>query len=306
MKKKIHVISIYEGYLSIISKQLDTIFGDKASISQLIIKDLDSNKIKSGDVVILSRKDLYGIASPFIPKECEIIIGHREINIVNAKPIMELPDNQKLLIVNDSLENAEETVASLKDVFFNHEYLLLDPQNNTLDIYKEIDYIITPGEMEFVPSKFSNVFDIGDRLLSYKTIWKVAEALDMGYSYEKIVNRYMKSQVYLAEPLKNKNLKKGKELNIEEIDRKIETHGFLQESIEILKIYLEGKSQLKSFGRLKLKAKLESKGVLLSEQQLRLRLETLHELKLINVRQGRSGTIITDFGEKYLKEKIKN
>lgn len=38
------------------------------------------------------------------------------------------------------------------------------------------------------------------------------------------------------------------------INNKIEEHGFLQESIEILSIYAEGKSQFKTYGRLKLKS----------------------------------------------------
>ena len=45
MKTKIHIISIQEGYLSIISQQLGLIFGDRAIISKVLVKDLDADSI---------------------------------------------------------------------------------------------------------------------------------------------------------------------------------------------------------------------------------------------------------------------
>ena len=75
----------------------------------------------------------------------------------------------------------------------------------------------------------------------------------------------------------------------------------MKESIKILSIYAEGKAMLKTFGRMKLKMLLEKHDIYLSEQQIRLRLEVLQELGLVNARQGRSGTTITNLGESYLK-----
>lgn len=310
MKTKIHIISIQEGYLTIISEQLELIFGDKAIISKLVVKDLDGDSISEEDIVVLSRSILMGVIRPFIPKECKTIIGHREVNIANTKRLIDLPAGQKLLVVNDTLENAQETLDSLKNIFFTHMYYLDDENNPDQAIPADIDYIVTPGEMEFVPSRYSNVIDIGDRLLSYGTIWAIAEALDAGFTHEQMVNRYVKSQVSLAEVgivgltsekdshAHNTNLTSD---DILSINRKIEEHGFLKESIKILHIYAEGKAQLKTFGRVKLKKLLEEHDIYLSEQQIRLRLEVLQELGLLNARQGRSGTTITELGENYLE-----
>ena len=52
---------------------------------------------------------------------------------------------------------------------------------------------------------------------------------------------------------------------------------------------------------MKLKKLLEEHDIHLSEQQIRLRLEVLQELGLLNARQGRSGTTITNLGESYLQ-----
>ncbi|MGN7386197.1 winged-helix domain-containing protein [Sporosarcina sp. SAFN-015] len=310
MKTKIHIISIHEGYLTIISKQLELIFGDKAIISKLVVKDLDGDSIAAEDIVILSRSILMGVIRPFIPNGCKTIIAHREVNIANTKRLIDLPAGQKLLVVNDTLENAQETLDSLKNIFFTHTYYLDDENNPEQAIPADIDYIVTPGEMEFVPSRYSNVIDIGDRLLSYGTVWAIAEALEAGFTHEQMVNRYVKSQVSLAdpnavgyEPEKDSytdvaNLSQSEILSI---NKKIEEHGFLKESIKILTIYAEGKAQLKTFGRVKLKRLLEEHDIYLSEQQIRLRLEVLQELGLLNARQGRGGTTITNLGEGYLQ-----
>ena len=312
MKTKIHIISIHEGYLTIISKQLELIFGDKAIISKLVVKDLDGDSISAEDIVILSRSILMGVIRPFIPKECKTIIAHREVNIANTKRLIDLPPGQKLLVINDTLENAQETMDSLKNIFFTHTYYLDDENNPDQAIPDDIDYIVTPGEMEFVPSRYSNVIDIGDRLLSYGTVWAIAEALEAGFSHEQMVNRYVKSQVSLAEP-GTVGVKSEKDSyadvaslshsEILSINKKIEEHGFLKESIKILTIYAEGKAQLKTFGRVKLKRLLEEHDIYLSEQQIRLRLEVLQELGLLNARQGRSVTTITNLGESYLQAK---
>lgn len=312
MKTKIHIISIQEGYLTIISEQLELIFGDKAIISKLVVKDLDGDSISEEDIVVLSRSILMGVIRPFISKASKTIIAHREVNIANTKRLIDLPAGQKLLVVNDTLENAQETLDSLKNIFFTHSYYLDDENNPDQAVPADIDYIVTPGEMEFVPSRFLNVIDIGDRLLSYSTVWAIAEALEAGFTHEQMVNRYVKSQVSLAEPEKA-GIPSEKETitdaanlsqnDIRSINKKIEEHGFLKESIQILSIYAEGKARLKTFGRVKLKKLLEGHDIYLSEQQIRLRLEVLQELGLLNARQGRSGTTITNLGESYLHTK---
>ncbi|NNG01998.1 MAG: sigma-54-dependent Fis family transcriptional regulator [Desulfobacteraceae bacterium] len=80
----------------------------------------------------------------------------------------------------------------------------------------------------------------------------------------------------------------------------IEKTGFLDESLLILSVYLEGKRRNTSYGRGLVHEKLGEKGLALSWQQLRLRLERLDQLGLLNVRMGRAGTTISRKGERFL------
>lgn len=91
------------------------------------------------------------------------------------------------------------------------------------------------------------------------------------------------------------------ELNMQQVIQGIEKHGFLSESIGLLQIYRTGKIQNASYGRTKMKSLLLEKGFALTDQQLRLRIEILNKLGLLNVRIGRAGTTISEKGERFLK-----
>ncbi|ARK25343.1 hypothetical protein SporoP37_12210 [Sporosarcina sp. P37] len=91
------------------------------------------------------------------------------------------------------------------------------------------------------------------------------------------------------------------DLDVDYIIGQIENHGFLDDSIELLRIFKEGKEQQKSFGRRTLKEMLAEKDTSLTDQQLRLRMEVLNRLGLLIVRKGRAGSTISQKGEEFLE-----
>lgn len=100
---------------------------------------------------------------------------------------------------------------------------------------------------------------------------------------------------------KDNNINNKYDININEIIREIEKRGFLEESLEILRVFLEGKKKHCSYGRATLRQLLLQREIVLTDQQLRLRLEILNNLDLILVRPGRAGTTISREGEKFLE-----
>lgn len=99
---------------------------------------------------------------------------------------------------------------------------------------------------------------------------------------------------------KDNNINKKYDIDINRIIEGIEKRGFLEESLEILKVFLEGKKKHSSYGRTTLRQLLLQREMELTDQQLRLRLEILNDLDLILVRPGRAGTTISRKGEKFL------
>lgn len=93
--------------------------------------------------------------------------------------------------------------------------------------------------------------------------------------------------------------------NTTSICQDIEKHGFLTESLKILELYRQGKLINTAYGRNSMQILLQQKGIKLTIQQLRLRLETLNENGLLIVRPGRGGTTISEQGEKFLQAVLK-
>ena len=89
-------------------------------------------------------------------------------------------------------------------------------------------------------------------------------------------------------------------MHIEDIIEKIEEHGFLDERIHVLNVMRAGKIKNESYGRRMMRTLLLENGCVLTDQQLRLRIEVLRNLGLLNVRKGRAGTTITSKGETFL------
>ena len=83
--------------------------------------------------------------------------------------------------------------------------------------------------------------------------------------------------------------------------REIEQRGFLEESRAILQTFLDGKGRHTAYGRNTLQRRLAERGLHLTQQQLRLRLEKLNARGLLSVRPGRGGTTISSKGEAFLQ-----
>ncbi|MEK4711804.1 MULTISPECIES: winged-helix domain-containing protein [Sporosarcina] len=321
--RKLHVISIQKAYLDIVVNQLVEIFGDEIELSAITLQELTMDVIAEQDIVILSKEILKGITRPFIPESCPIIIAKREVNIAATKDLYKLLNGQQILVINDTMEHAVETARSLKSIYFEHDYIAYDPMNL---MPSNINWIVTPGEKELVPREFENVIDIAPRTLDFKTVLETAKFVKSEMGQISLMNRFYKSQLALAEKWNDENELQYKKVLVQQADKrskvedrkekynslavetmrsiidKIEEHGFLEESLAILAVYKEAKGNFESFGRAKVKLKLRDAGITFSDQQLRLRLEILQEIGLVNARQGRGGTKLSDKGETFLKQ----
>jgi sigma-54 dependent transcriptional regulator, acetoin dehydrogenase operon transcriptional activator AcoR len=191
----VHIIAIQEKYLEQITKQMRDVLGHQITIRPTTLKELRKNMVQSNDVVVLSHHMIKGLVNQLIPAKCPCIIAKRDINFANTRELINLPPGQKILVVNDNKTNIEETVTSLREAVFEHEYY---PYNPDESIPENIDYILTPGEEDFLPTGLIRVINIGFRVLDIETFYEIANALEREYNPSHIVKRYMKSLVSLS------------------------------------------------------------------------------------------------------------
>ncbi|MDF0726528.1 sigma 54-interacting transcriptional regulator [Cytobacillus sp. S13-E01] len=193
--KKVHIIAIQERYLDAITKQVKEVLGDKIMIQPTSLKDLHGDTVIAGDIVILSNEMIKGLVIQLIPKDCQWIIGKRDINFANTKELLKLPQGKTILVVNDTNTNTEETIQSLRETVFEHHYISYSPDK---EIPESIDYIITPGEKHLLPRGFEKVIDIGSRLLDLDTFDQLLNLLGLEHYRPQMIKRYFKSLVSLS------------------------------------------------------------------------------------------------------------
>ncbi|WP_188455803.1 sigma 54-interacting transcriptional regulator [Virgibacillus oceani] len=236
--RNVNIIAIQERYLDIITKQIKEVLGDTINIHPITVKDLQSDTVKSGDMVVISSSQIKGLVTQLIPNDCPCIVAKRDINYMNTKKLLNLPPGQELLVVNDNKMNAEETVQSLRETIFEHNYVAYTPEDN---IPQSINYIVTPGERQLLPRGLTNVIDIGPRLLDISTFEKIVKLLDINYPISQIVKRYFKACVSLSgrnkeEIQSNKDIRNVAQYYFEDI---ISVSKSMKETVQLAKCYSE-------------------------------------------------------------------
>ncbi|GHI00656.1 sigma 54-interacting transcriptional regulator [Neobacillus kokaensis] len=194
-KPVVHIIAIQEKYLVQITKQMKDVLEQYVSLRFTPIKELQKNLVQPEDVIVLSHHMLKGIVSQMIPAECHCFVAKRDINFANTKKLVNLPSGQKILVINDNKTNIDETVTSLRETIFEHKYY---PYNPDEPIPEDINFIVTPGEIDILPEGLIEVINIGSRVLSIETFFEIVEVLGIQYNPIQLGKRYMKSLVSLS------------------------------------------------------------------------------------------------------------
>ncbi|MDN4075962.1 sigma 54-interacting transcriptional regulator [Fictibacillus terranigra] len=190
MDRKLVIITIEEEYMSLISKQMVDIVGDMVQVRSITVKDLQTNTVEPGDIVLLSGPFLKELVKPYLYDGTVCLIGKRSVNIVNLKKVIDLSKGQHILVVNDNRINTEQTVETLQEIVFEHTYYPYYPDQ---PLPGKIDYVLTPGEKHLVPTGLAEVIDIGPRVVALETVYELFQVLGLEDKHSLVIKRYMKS-----------------------------------------------------------------------------------------------------------------
>ncbi|RYL92484.1 hypothetical protein EWI07_09115 [Sporolactobacillus sp. THM7-4] len=303
--KQLVIIAVKDATLKKFSKQVRDIFGDLLDISVCKLKDMNRQVFTPGSVALVFGQYYQSLVASFFSDGTRpnVLVAKKIVNAARLRPILALPRGEKLLVINDHEETTREATRQLNEIFFEYRFI---PFTAKKPVPADIRYIVTPDAEDCVPITGKKVINIGDRVLSIETIIDIYRTFNLKTegSIEQFTTRYIKSLIKI-DAMNDKHLKAkpgyARELSINHLISKIEQHGFLDESLAMLAIYLEGKKRNTAFGRLKMQRLLAERNVFCSEQQVRIRTKILSDLGLITVRKGRAGSTISRNGEDFLK-----
>lgn len=175
------------------------VFEKNVTILEYYLDDLGNDKKILGDVFLLPLErgifDLVGLVEDL----SNVIIITRVPSKQKLTPILQIPDQTDVLVVNDTDEATVQLTKSLYELGFAHINLVPYLRGQTsYEHVQKFNYAITPDEKELVPYHIQNVIDIGNRMIDTYTILRIINKL--GVSDPLVKLNLVKYSEYLAEP----------------------------------------------------------------------------------------------------------
>ena len=156
--------------------QLNALLGGHVSISGFYLDGKSPNRI-SGDLILISSKELLPQIRPMISSEQPVIFARRSINHHEIEKLFDIPDQTEVLLVNDAYEASVETVSLLLALGIDHIHY--HPYAPGLGNFPQLKIAVTPGEPDCVPPCVEHIVDIKSRNVDITTLVEIIEKLGL-------------------------------------------------------------------------------------------------------------------------------
>ena len=151
-------------------KELQNMFEDKIYFEAYCLEE-GLKIIENIDLVIISLPSIVNIVREYIPKNIDIIYFNRTFLKGSLDRLKELPDNSKVMLVNNSSVSAVDTISLLFEMGITN--LDMYPVYPGIKELPKLDIVVTPGQLFFAAELVKTVIDIGWRVLDISTLMDI-------------------------------------------------------------------------------------------------------------------------------------
>ncbi len=177
-----------------IQENFEEIFGRYISFSNCFLNQLAPHTVLRADAFLVRDETLLQEARTFVDDFSKIIVVNRSPMREALKQVSDIPAGTSVLLVNDSYESTLNTVYAFYEVGVSHINLIpYDPALLHTGIYDHIEIAVTPSEPHLVPPHIQKIIDIGYRRVSFDTMFKLMQLLDLDIS---IINRNLQRHIH--------------------------------------------------------------------------------------------------------------
>ena len=152
----------------------DTVQIDLYMSDEGIVNIIDADYMVFSSQALFEEVSALNVLNPQRP----YVIGNRTVNYDALDLIVSIPNQSKVLLVNDLKETAQEVKDALLEIGLDHVVFDLFYPGCTTDL-SGYQIAITPGEMKHVPSVIPEVIDIGSRIFDFRTIARILTLLNL-------------------------------------------------------------------------------------------------------------------------------
>ena len=165
--KHIALIALGEKTSYFCREQLHRLLGNRINISNYYAEGNLPQRIKA-DFAIFTSRLAYQKTHTHLSDGLPYIISRRSINYHEVDKLFELPAGTNVLLVNDCIQSANDTISLLQTLGIDHlNYYAYAPG---MDDPKMAKVAVTPGESRFVPPSIDKIVDIKTRLLDITSL----------------------------------------------------------------------------------------------------------------------------------------
>lgn len=165
--------------MTALMNQLKEYIGEEIEINGYSL-DEGIDSLQSEQLIIVSSQSVMDdlIKLKLYVEDSDYIVAERTISYAHLDKIVQIPQNAKVLLVNDARESCENVINHLMSLGLDTlDYI---PYYPDCDIDISGVYIaITPGEVNRVPKGIEQVVDIDSRIMDFQTITQILNHLDI-------------------------------------------------------------------------------------------------------------------------------
>ena len=155
-------------------EQLHRLLDNRINISNYYVEGNLPQRIKA-DFAIFTSRLAYQKAHTHLSEGVPYLISRRSINYHEVDKLFELPAGTNVLLVNDCLQSANDTISLLQTLGIDHlNYYAFAPG---MDDPKVAKVAVTPGESRFVPPAIEKIVDIKTRLIDITSLGEMLSCM---------------------------------------------------------------------------------------------------------------------------------
>jgi Transcriptional regulator containing PAS, AAA-type ATPase, and DNA-binding domains len=174
--KNLAVVALSKNTSCALREQLYKLLGGHINITDYHVESNMPWNIEA-DLVLFASQASYKQARCRLRRTCPVLIARRSINYHEVNKLFEIPAGTDVLLVNDIISSANQTIALLQTLGINHlNYYAYAPGMKN---YPQLKIAVTPGEREVVPECVEQVVDIKTRLIDITTLVELLGKLGM-------------------------------------------------------------------------------------------------------------------------------
>ncbi len=160
-----------------LEEEIENMFGNYAVIENYYANELSERDRIKADVYVLVDRSVLANLRTHTSSFKNIVILTRSIRKENLGKIMDIPKNEDVLVVNDTLERTIETASMLYELGIGHlNFIVYNPEEDD-GRYDSIRYAIVPNEPQMVPDNIENVINVGYRKIGFDTMIRIKNSL---------------------------------------------------------------------------------------------------------------------------------